>query len=153
MAVTRLFGASVKRREDPRLITGRGSYTDDIKLPGMVYMAILRSPFGHARITRIDTTAARRHPGVHAVYTAEDIEGKVNPMPCVWLLPDSDIKNPDFPVLAKGTTRFTGDAVAAVVADDPYVAHDALDLIEVDYDSLPAVVDEVQAMQEGAPQL
>ena len=153
MAVTRLFGASVKRREDPRLITGRGMYTDDIKLPGMVYMAILRSPFGHARINRIDTTAAKRHPGVQAVFTSEDTEGKVNPMPCVWLLPDSEIKNPDFPVLAKGTTRFTGDAVAVVVADDPYVAHDALDLIEVDYEALPAVVDEVEAMQPGAPQL
>ena len=104
----------------------------------MMYMAILRSPYGHARITRIDTTAgASRHPGVHAVFTGKDIEGKVNPMPCAWLIPDSDLKMPDYPALATDTVRFTGDGVAAVVADDPYIAHDALDLIEVDYDPLP----------------
>jgi carbon-monoxide dehydrogenase large subunit len=76
VAVTRLFGSAVKRREDPRLITGRGTYTDDVKLPGMAYMAILRTPYAHARITRIDTTRAREHSGVFAVFTGKDLEGQ-----------------------------------------------------------------------------
>src|SRR5579883_3112402 len=92
MAVSRLFGASVKRREDPRLITGHGAYTDDMKLPGMAYLAILRSPYGHARIKRIDTSKAQQHPGVLAVYTGADLAGKLNPIPCAWLIPDSDLR-------------------------------------------------------------
>ncbi len=153
MAVTRLFGSSVKRREDPRLITGRGVYTDDIKLPGMLYMAILRSPYGHARITRLDVARARALPGVQAVFTSADLAGKVNPMPCVWLLPDSDLKVPAYHVLATDRVRYTGDGVAAVVADSPYIARDALDLIEVDFEPLPAVTDEEEAAASGAPQL
>ncbi len=153
MAVSRLFGASVKRREDPRLITGHGAYTDDMKLPGMAYLAILRSPYGHARIKRIDTSKAQQHPGVLAVYTGADLAGKLNPIPCAWLIPDSDLKTPPYPALASDTVRFTGDGVAMVVASSPYIARDALDLIEVDYEPLPVVTTQEQAAAPGAPQL
>ena len=157
MAVSRIFGAAVKRREDPRLITGRGIYTDDIKLPGMVYMAIKRSDMAHARITRLDVSKAKAHPGVRAVYTSKDIEGKLGTMPCVWILPEATLEgglhNPAYPILAGDRVRYTGDSLAAVVADDPYTARDALNLIEVDYDPLPVVTDEVAATQQGAPQL
>ncbi|HLJ82084.1 MAG TPA: molybdopterin cofactor-binding domain-containing protein [Ktedonobacterales bacterium] len=157
MAVSRIFGASVKRREDPRLITGHGIYTDDIKLPGMVYMAVKRSDVAHARITRLDVSKAKAHPGVRAVYTSKDIEGKLGSMPCVWILPEATLEgglhNPAYPILASDRVRYTGDALAAVVADDPYTARDALNLIEVEYDSLPVVTDEVAATESSAPQL
>ena len=153
MSVTRMFGASVKRREDPRLITGQGMFTDDFKLPGMLQMTILRSPYAHARIKSIDTSKAKAHPGVHAVFTAKDLEGKVGPMPCAWLIPDSDLKVPVYTALASDKTRFVGDAVAIVVADDSYIADDALDLIEVDYEELPSVTNQEEALKPGAPQL
>ena len=100
--VTRLFGASVKRREDPRLITGKGAFTDDFKLPGMAYMAVLRSPYGHARITRLDTTQARAHAWRRRRLHRQDLEGKLNPIPCAWLIPDSDLKTPAYRALAIG---------------------------------------------------
>ncbi|HEU5438855.1 MAG TPA: xanthine dehydrogenase family protein molybdopterin-binding subunit [Ktedonobacterales bacterium] len=153
MAVTRLFGASVKRREDPRLITGRATYTDDVKLPGMVHMAVLRSPYGHARIRSIDTSQAAQAPGVKGVYTNADLEGKINPLPCAWLIPDSDLKTPPYPALAKDRVRYAGDAVAMVVADSPAQARDALDLIQVDYEPLPAVTSQEQAAAPSAPQI
>jgi carbon-monoxide dehydrogenase large subunit len=153
MAVTRLFGSSVKRREDPRMITGRGAYTDDIRLPGMAFLAILRSPYAHARIKRIDVSRARSHPGVIAVYTGQDLRDKVGPIPCAWLIPDSDLKVPPYRALATDTVRYTGDAVAAVVASSQYVAHDALDLIDVEYEPLPAVATQDAALAGGAPQL
>jgi aerobic carbon-monoxide dehydrogenase large subunit len=152
MAVTRMFGASVKRREDPRLITGQGMYTDDFKLPGMVQMAVLRSPYAHARIKRIDTSKAKAHPGVAAVFTAADLEG-VAPMPCAWLIPDADLKVPVYSPLASDKVRYVGDAVAIVVADDSYIADDALELIEVEYEELPAIVNQEEAIKPGAPQL
>ncbi len=153
MSVTRMFGASVKRREDPRLVTGEGQFTDDFKLTGMLQMTILRSPYAHARITNIDTSKAKAHPGVRAVYTAKDLEGKVNPMPCAWLIPDSDLQVPVYMPLASDKVRFVGDAVAIVVADDSYIADDALDLIDVTYEELPAVTNQEEALKPGAPQL
>ncbi|HLZ24910.1 MAG TPA: molybdopterin cofactor-binding domain-containing protein [Ktedonobacterales bacterium] len=157
MAISRIFGASVKRREDPRLITGRGVYTGDISLPGMVYMAIKRSDVAHARITRLDVSKARAHPGVRAVYTSKETDGKLGGMPCVWILPDATLEgglhNPTYPVLATDRVRYTGDSLAAVVADDPYTARDALNLIEVEYEPLPVVTDEVAATEASAPQL
>ncbi|HEY7975340.1 MAG TPA: molybdopterin cofactor-binding domain-containing protein, partial [Ktedonobacterales bacterium] len=153
MSVTRMFGASVKRREDPRLITGDGMFTDDFKLPGMLQMTVLRSPYAHARIVRIDTTKARALPGVRAVYTAKDLEGMVGPMPCAWLIPEADLKVPVYTALASDKTRFVGDGVAVVVADDSYIADDALDLIEVEYEELPAVTNQEEALKPGAPLL
>ena len=150
---TRIFGSGIRRREDPRLITGQASYTDDIKLPGMVHAAILRSPHAHARIRNVDTAAAAGEPGVLAVYTGTDIEGVLNPMPCAWVVPDSDVKAVAYPAIAKDVVRYVGDAVAVVVAENRYQAEDALELINVDYEPLPAVVNAEAALQAGAPQL
>ena len=105
----------------------------------MVHAAMLRSEHAHARITRIDTSQAASAPGVIAVYTGADIDGALAPVPCAWLLPDSDLKIADYPCIAKDVVRYTGDIVATVVAETPYQAHDALALIEVDYEPLESV--------------
>ena len=150
---TRIFGSGIRRREDPRLITGQASYTDDIKLTNMAYAAILRSPHAHARIVSIDTSKAKIAPGVVAVYTGSDTEGKLNPIPCAWVPPDSDVKTVDYLSIAKDTVRYSGEAVAVVVAEDRYQAEDALELIEVNYSPITAVVTSDDAMADGAPQL
>ncbi len=153
MGVAAMLGSPIKRREDPRLITGQATYVDDIKLPGMLYMAVLRSPYGHAHIKSIHTEAARSHPGVVAVYTAADIKGIVGniavAVPLGKIAEGMGVRGP----LAEGKVRFYGDPVAFVVAEDRYIARDARDLIEVDYEPLPAVVDMEKAMQPGAPLL
>jgi aerobic carbon-monoxide dehydrogenase large subunit len=153
MGVAAMLGSPIKRREDPRLITGQATYVDDIKLLGMLHMAVLRSPYGHARITKINTDAARKHPGVLAVYTAEDMKGVVGNVavaaPLGKMTEGMGIHGP----LADGKVRFYGDPVAVVIADDRYTARDARDLIEVDYEPLPAVVDVEKAMQPDAPVL
>jgi aerobic carbon-monoxide dehydrogenase large subunit len=154
MGIATMMGASIKRREDPRLITGQAIYVDDIKLRGMLHMTILRSPYGHARITRIKTEAARALPGVVAVYTAEDLAGKVGLMSVgVLLAPHIEKGMGRRGPLAEGKVRFYGDPVAVVIAQDLYSARDALDLIEVDYEPLPAAIDVEQAMQSDAPVL
>jgi aerobic carbon-monoxide dehydrogenase large subunit len=150
---SRIFGSAIRRREDPRLITGAATYTDDIMLPGMVYAAMLRSPHAHARIGRLDTSAAATAPGVVAVYTAADTAEALKPMPCAWLVPNADLKIAEYLCMARDTVRYVGDIVAVVVAESPYQAQDALELIEVEYDPLPAVADPRQSVQEGAPQL
>jgi carbon-monoxide dehydrogenase large subunit len=150
---TKVFGSAIRRREDPRLITGTATYTDDLTLPGMVHAAILRSPHGHARITRIDTARARKADGVLAVYTAADTASVLRPMPCAWLIPNSDLKIAVYPQLATDVVRYVGDCVAVVVAETRYQAQDAVDLIDVDYEPLPAVVDPLKAAAKGAPQL
>ncbi len=150
---TRIFGSGIRRREDPRLITGRASYTDDIKLPGMLHAAILRSPYAHANITSIDASGAASQPGVVAVYTGADTDGVLNGMPCAWLIPGSDLKTPAHPAIAKDKVRYVGDAVAVVVAETRYQAEDALEHIAVDYEPLAVVVSPKAAAQDGAPQL
>ncbi|PYS10705.1 MAG: carbon monoxide dehydrogenase, partial [Acidobacteria bacterium] len=150
---TRVFGSGIRRREDPRLITGAATYTDDYTLPGMVHMVLLRSPHAHARIKRIDISRAKAAPGVVAAFTGSDIEGALNPMPCAWLVPNSNLKVAPYPCIAKDVVRYVGDIVAAVVAETPYQAADALDLITVDYQPLPAVIDPEKAKQPGAPQI
>ena len=150
---TRIFGSGIRRREDPRLITGGSVYTDDVSLPGMVHAAILRSPHAHARIAGVDTAAAAAAPGVIAVYTGADVEGVLAPIPCAWLPPESDVKAVAHPAIAKDVVRYQGDAVAVVVADTRYQAEDALELINVAYEPLPAVVNPAAAMEAGAPQL
>ncbi len=150
---SRIFGSGIRRREDPRLITGSATYTHDIVLPGMVHAAMLRSSHAHARITRIDTEKAKTAPGVVAVYTGADIEGALQPVPCAWLLPDSQLRVAPYPCIATDTVRYTGDIVAVVVAETPYQAYDALDLIEVDYEPLPTVTDPEKAAGADAPQL
>ena len=150
---TRIFGSAIRRREDPRLLTGTGTFTDDIRLPGMVHAAMLRSPHAHARIRAIDTAKAKAAPGVLAVYTAADTEGVLKAMPCAWLLPNADLKVAEYPVIAKDTVRYVGDIVAVVVAQTAYQAYDAMDLIEVAYEPLKAVVDPQGALGKGAPEL
>ena len=135
------------------MITGQATYTDDIKLHGTVHAAIKRSIHAHARIISVDTAAAAVAPGVLAVYTGADTDGVLNPIPCAWVIPDSDVKAVPYPAIAKDVVRYVGDAVAVVVAEDRYQAEDALDLIEVDYEPLPAVVNPEAAFQAGAPQL
>ncbi|PKB78699.1 MAG: carbon monoxide dehydrogenase, partial [SAR202 cluster bacterium Io17-Chloro-G9] len=137
---SRIFGSGIRRREDPRLITGQASYTDDITLPGTVHAAILRSPHAHARIRSINTSGAASAPGVLAVYTGADVDGVLNPIPCAWIVPDSDVKAVAHPAIAKDIVRYQGDAVAVVVAESRYQAEDALESIEVDYEELPVVV-------------
>src|SRR5216684_4247895 len=129
-------GASVKRVEDPRFLTGQGRYIDDIMLPNMAYAAFLRSPYPHARIT-VDASEARALPGVMAVFTAADLAGVVNPILVDASLPGA--KPQPHTALASDKVRFVGDPIAMVVAESRYVAEDAVDLIQVDYDPLPPV--------------
>ncbi len=138
------LGKSVKRKEDDRFLAGRGNYIEDVKLPAMLHMAILRSPYAHARITSIDTSAATALPGVVAVVTGE-LLAQHN---LAWM---PTLSGDTQAVLATDKVRFQGQEVACVIAEDRYVAHDALELIEVDYEPLPAVVDPFAALAEGAP--
>ena len=137
---TRIFGSGIRRREDPRLITGTATYTDDLTLPGMVHAAMLRSTHAHARLKRIDVSRAKKASGVLAVFTGADIGGDLKPMPCAWLLPNSNLKVANYPCIATNVVRYVGDIVAVVVAEDPYQAYDALEQIDVDYEPLPSVV-------------
>ena len=149
---TTVFGSGIRRREDPRLITGAATYTDDLTLPGMVHAAMLRSPHAHARITKIDTSRAKSAPGVVAVFAGGDIEG-LQPSPCAWLLPNAELKIATYHCAAKDTVRYVGDIVAVVIAETAGAAYDALELIDVDYQTLPAVTDPEEAAKSGAPQL
>jgi carbon-monoxide dehydrogenase large subunit len=140
------IGEKVKRTEDPRLIKGIGHFVDDIKLADTLHVAFLRSPYGHAKITSINTDAAKSSPGVVAVYTYADVDGKIGLVPCAAALPE--LKVPKYSVLANGKVIFVGQPVAVVVASDKYKARDAADLIEVDYDPLDVVTD-IEAAAEA----
>jgi carbon-monoxide dehydrogenase large subunit len=145
-------GQSMKRVEDPRFIQGRGKYVANLKLPDMAYLAIKRSPYAHARIVSIDTSAAEAMEGVIDVLTKEDMlapNSPCGPLPCGWQVPD--IKIPQADAFAVDKVRHVGDRVVAVIAETPYIAQDALDLIEVEYEPLPAVVDPRKATESGAP--
>ena len=146
----RLFGKSIKRREDPRFITGQGHYTDDLKLAGMTYAAFVRSPHAHARIRGLDTARAAKHPGVVAVFTGKDMTG-VNSLPCGWLLPD--LKVPPHMPLVSDVTRHVGDPVAVVIAESQDAALDAAELVQVDWEALPSVTTTENATAKGSPQL
>jgi carbon-monoxide dehydrogenase large subunit len=137
----KLVGQRVKRREDPRLIQGRGTYVDDIALVGMLHLAFKRSDLAHARIRSIDTSAAEALDGVEAVFTGAQIAEFLAPMPIATPFP-----SPEHRAVAADTVRYSGEPVAVVVARDRYVARDAADAIVVSYDPLPAVVDLEQAM-------
>jgi aerobic carbon-monoxide dehydrogenase large subunit len=147
-----VVGTSIKRREDPRLITGEAKYIDDLQLPGLTYAAILRSPYAHARIKSINTEAAKAMPGVLAVFTGQDF-ADLNPMPCAWQAGGvkNNVNTPR--VLEIDKVTFTGAGVAVVIAEDRYIAEDALELIDVDYEPLDTVVDARKATEPGAPQL
>jgi len=146
---TRWVGMPLKRKEDPRLIQGLAHYVDDMVLPGMLYAAVVRSPYAHAHIRGINTSAAKAAPGVVAVFTGEDLRGKIGNVPCAGDLPE--LRIPPHPPLAQDKVRYSGEPVAVVVADDRYRARDAADLVEVDYEALPAVTDPQKALQKSSP--
>ncbi|MFL6235183.1 MAG: molybdopterin cofactor-binding domain-containing protein, partial [Thermoanaerobaculia bacterium] len=151
---THPIGSRTKRNEDPRLLTGRALFVDDLDLPGMVHVAFLRSPYAHARIRGIDTSRAKQHEGVVAVYTAEDLGSYWQPGPL--LVPPPPVEGMVFNQrtqvpLVKDKVRQLGEPIAVVVAVSRYVAEDALPDVEVEYESLPAVVDMEKALAPGAP--
>ena len=148
--VERLIGKSIKRREDPRFITGRGTYVDDLKLPGTTYAVFIRSPHAYARIKKIDSAAAAKHPGVVAIFTGADMTG-VNSLPCGWLLPE--LKVPPHMPLAGGAARYVGDPVAVVIADTQDAAQDAADKVKVTWEPLAAVSATDKATASGSPQI
>jgi len=143
-----LVGRRVRRQEDPRLITGTATYVEDIKMPGMLYAVIVRSPHAAARIRGLDTAAAAQAPGVQAVFTGVDVEG-VGPVPCAAALPG--LRVPKHTILASHRVYYVGHPVVVVVATDRYLARDAAERIEIDYDPLPAVSDPEKALAPGAP--
>src|SRR3989454_1224893 len=143
-----LVGKRIRRKEDPRLITGTATYVDDIRMPGMHHACILRSPHAAAKIRSINTRAALDRPGVVAVFTGADVES-VGPVPCGASLPG--LRVPHHAILAKDRVYYVGHPVAVAVATDRYIARDAIDLIEVDYEPLQAVSDPEKALEPGAP--
>jgi carbon-monoxide dehydrogenase large subunit len=152
-----ILGSAIERREDPALVTGEAEYTDDIRLPDMAHMAVLRSQHGHAKINDVDRSGAEAMDGVIAVYTHEDLHREDTPgggsfmLPVGWLL--DSLRQVDHPILADDHVRYQGDAIAVVVAENRYVAHDALDAIDVDYERLDAVADPASALEDDAPRL
>lgn len=147
-----LVGKSIKRVEDPRFIQGKGKYVANLQIPGMLYAAIVRSPHAHAKLNGIDASAALAMPGVVAVYTGQDLAADgVGGLPCGFNPPG--IKTAPHPALAIGKVRHVGDGVAVVIAENRYLAQDAAEAIQVDYEPLPAVVDAKKAAEPGAPQV
>src|SRR5438128_5003181 len=144
--MSKYVGQRVKRTEDPRLIKGLAHYVDDVGLPETLHVVFVRSLYAHARINGVDASEALKAPGVIAVYTGKDVAEKIGPVPCASALPD--LKVPDYRVLATDKALFVGHPIAAIVATDKYAARDAVDLISVEYEELPAVVD-VEAAAKG----
>ncbi|HET7876507.1 MAG TPA: xanthine dehydrogenase family protein molybdopterin-binding subunit [Methylomirabilota bacterium] len=148
---TRYIGAHVKRLEDPRLITGQGGYLDDVRLPGMLHAAFVRSPHAHADLLRVDVAAALGLPGVAAALTGRDLEGQVRPIAPV--LEADGFAATSWPALAAARVRFGGEPVAVLAAADPYLAADAAERVAVEYEPLAAVADVDAALAAGAPLL
>ncbi len=145
---TKHVGQSLRRKEDPRLITGRATYVDDLALPGMLHAAVVRSHEAHANIVSIDTSAALARPGIKAVYTGNDMSDLLAPLPMAWAPPGVEIKTPERWPIARDRVCHQGDAVALVVGDDKYVVVDAAADVVVEYESLPVVIDVEQALKD-----
>ncbi len=143
------LGRGRRRKEDAKLVTGQTNWTDNITLPGLLHMTVLRSPMAHARIVSVDVSAALELPGVIAAYSGADLADVQGALPCAWPV-TADMVHPDHPPLAVDEVRYVGDGVAVVIARDRYTAADALESIAVEYEQLPAVVDMETAMGEGA---
>jgi carbon-monoxide dehydrogenase large subunit len=141
-------GRALKRKEDPRLITGRGNYIDDIVLPGTLYASFVRSPEAHARIVSIDASAVQARDDVVLVATGEDVDGLAGPLPMAWIPPGVDVNTPEHWPLAKGTVKHVGDPVAVVIGTDRYSVVDAADEVVVEYDPLPVIVDPEEALKD-----
>jgi len=148
----KLVGQPIKRREDPRLMTGEGNFVDDVKLAGLTHAVVVRSPYGHANIKSIDTSRAKKMPGVIGVFTGEDLKD-MNPLPCAWQASGvtNNVNTPR--LLALGEVHQVGDPVAVVVAETRYQATDAAAAVDVEYEELGTVVDAKKALEPGAPQL
>ncbi len=143
-------GQAIRRKEDPPLIEGRGQYTDDITLPGMLYAAVIRSTEAHAKITSIDGSAAAERSGIHGVFTGEDADFAA-PLPMAWVPPGVEVRTPEHWPLARGKVLHVGDPVAVVVGNDKYAVVDAAEDVIVEYDPLPAVTDMEKAIEDGSP--
>jgi carbon-monoxide dehydrogenase large subunit len=141
-------GQSIRRKEDPRLITGRAKYVDDFVLPNMLHMAVVRSPEAHAKIVSIDASAALARPGIHGVFTGEDMSDLLAPLPMAWAPPGVEMKMPERWPLARGEVNHVGDAVAMVLGEDKYAVVDAAQLVNVEYEPLPVVVDVEEALKD-----
>ena len=145
------IGQAVLRKEDPELLTGQARFVDDLTLPGMVWMAVVRSPYAHARIKAVDVSKALAAEGVVAAFSGQDLVDDVPAgLPCAWPVTE-DIKLPTHWPLARDKARYAGDGVAIVLADTRALAKDAAELVEVDYEPLEAVTDVGKALDEGAP--
>jgi aerobic carbon-monoxide dehydrogenase large subunit len=154
IAAQRYTGTSVKRSEDPRILTGGGRYTDDIKLPGMLHAAFVRSPLAHGQVLAVDAEAARALPGVVAVYTGADMAAMTLPgQDPLFAMMSGGGPAPEYTLLATDKVRFVGDPVAIVVADSRYLAEDGCELVEVDYADLPPVATAAAALDAGSPLL
>src|SRR5258706_13425004 len=151
MVYKSLIGAEVKRKEDPRLITGKGTFVGNLSLPGMRYVAFVRSPYAHARIRRIDTSAAASRPGVVAVVTGQDLASHYDPLP-MSSAGEGGVHHSHY-ALSVDRVRHVGEVVAAVIATSSAIAEDALADISVDWDPLPAVIDMEDALKDGPPRL
>ena len=150
----RYTGASIKRSEDPRILTGTGRYVDDIKLPGMLHAAFVRSPLAHARVISVDVSAARALPGVVAVLTGAELEEMTVPGPdALSTLMGGGGPVPEFTLLATDKVRFVGDPVVVVIAESRYLAEDGCELVEVEYDDLPPVANAAFALDPASPPL
>ncbi|MCW2713389.1 MAG: carbon monoxide dehydrogenase, partial [Frankiales bacterium] len=143
------LGRGRRRKEDAKLVTGQTNWTDNITLPGMLHMTVLRSPMAHAKILSVDVSGALQVPGVIAAFSGADLADVQGALPCAWPV-TPDMVHPDHPPLAVDEVRYVGDGVAVVIARDRYTAVDALEAIAVEYEQLPAVVDMEAALAEGA---
>lgn len=146
---TKEFGQARRRKEDARLITGRTRWTDNIVLPGMVHLAMVRSPVASATIASIDVADAKTSPGVLGVWTGADLDAEQGNLPCAWAI-TADMKHPRRPAIAVDRVKFAGEIVAVIAARSPAEARDAADKVIVDYDDLPVVLDMNEAVAEGA---
>ena len=147
-----VIGTRMPRKEDPRLLRGRGRFGDDISAPGQLWARVVRSPSAHGQVTDLDITQAARAPGITAVVTAADLSPDLV-IPVRLAVPGPDLSGYLQPVLATGVVRYVGEPVAVVAAGDPYAAEDAADLVEIDIDEEPAVLDAAAAASPGSPRL
>ncbi|HEX3539527.1 MAG TPA: xanthine dehydrogenase family protein molybdopterin-binding subunit [Acidimicrobiales bacterium] len=146
--MTAVVGTPLRRKEDPKLLTGEAKFTDDLVVPGALHVAVVRSPYAHARINSVDTSAAASQPGVVAAFSGADLRSEwAGPMPCAWPVSE-DMRNPEHFPVAVSTACYVGDAVAVVVAESDTAAKDAAEAVIVDYEILPAVIDLDDALSD-----
>ena len=143
----KLCGTSIKRVEDPKYMTGRGMYVDDIKISGMLHVAILRSPYAHAKIKNIDVSKANKIAGVHIILTGADLIKDIDSLP---IGTGDDVQSTPRPILAYGEVNYIGEPVALVVAENTYFAYDATDLIEIEYEPLVVIHDPIESLDNGS---